>query len=61
MVDGYQQKDDAGIAACLKHFADVYKRQEKYLRGAEQQIAVLELFDGQQPDYHLHETAIFLL
>ena len=21
MVDGYQQKDDAGIAACLKHFA----------------------------------------
>lgn len=32
--------------------------EEKYLRGAEQQIAVLELFDGQQPDYHLHETAI---
>ena len=29
--------------------------EEKYLRGAEQQIAVLELFDGQQPDYHLHE------
>ena len=32
--------------------------EEKYLRGAEQQIAVLELFDGQQSDYHLHETAI---
>ena len=32
--------------------------EEKYLRGAEQQIAVLELFAGQQPDYHLHETAI---
>ena len=32
--------------------------EEKYLRGAEQQIAVLELFDRQQPDYHLHETAI---
>lgn len=32
--------------------------EEKYLRGAEQQIAVLELFDGQQPDYHLHEIAI---
>ena len=32
--------------------------EEKYLSGAEQQIAVLELFDGQQPDYHLHETAI---
>ena len=32
--------------------------EEKYLHGAEQQIAVLELFDGQQPDYHLHETAI---
>ena len=32
--------------------------EEKSLRGAEQQIAVLELFDGQQPDYHLHETAI---
>ena len=32
--------------------------EEKYLCGAEQQIAVLELFDGQQPDYHLHEIAI---
>lgn len=32
--------------------------EEKYLRGAEQQLAVLELFNGQQPDYHLHETAI---
>ena len=32
--------------------------EEKYLRAAQQQIAVLELFDGQQPDYHLHETAI---
>lgn len=30
----------------------------KYLEGAERQLAVLELFHGQQPDYHLHEVAI---
>lgn len=29
-----------------------------YLEAAERQLAVLELFNGQQPDYHLHEVAI---
>ena len=31
---------------------------EKYLNGAKQHMAVLELFNGQQPDYHLYEVAI---
>lgn len=31
---------------------------EKYLEGGKMQIAVLELFNGHQPDYHLYETAI---
>ena len=31
---------------------------EKYLRGARKQLAVLELFNGRQPDYHLCEVAI---
>ena len=30
----------------------------KYLDGAEKQLAVLELFNGTQPDYHLNEVAI---
>ena len=29
-----------------------------YLRAAERQIAVLDLFNGIQPDYHLYEVAI---
>jgi hypothetical protein len=29
-----------------------------YLEGAENQLRLLELFGGQQPDYHLHEVAI---
>lgn len=29
-----------------------------YLRAAQRQLAVLELFNGMQPDYHLHEAAI---
>lgn len=32
--------------------------EEKYLEGAKEQIAVLDLFNGEQPDYHLHEVAI---
>ncbi len=31
---------------------------EKYLKAAEEQLKVLELFNGKQPDYHLYETAI---
>ena len=32
--------------------------EEKYLRAGEEQLAVLELFNGFQPDWHLYETAI---
>ena len=32
--------------------------EEKYLQGAKKQLSVLELFNGIQPDYHLHEVAI---
>lgn len=32
--------------------------EEKYLEGAKIQVEVLELFNGMQTDYHLHETAI---
>lgn len=30
----------------------------KYLKAAERQIRILELFNGMQPDYHLHEVAV---
>lgn len=33
-------------------------KDEKYLRGAERQMAVLDLFNGMQPDYRLYEAAI---
>lgn len=32
--------------------------EQKYLEGAELHLSVLELFNGHQPDYHQHETAI---
>lgn len=31
---------------------------EEYFNGAKQQLNVLELFNGLQPDYHMHEVAI---
>ena len=31
---------------------------QKYLKAGERQMAVLDLFNGMQPDYHLNETAI---
>lgn len=31
---------------------------DKYLHAAEEQMRILDLFNGTQPDYHLHETAI---
>lgn len=31
---------------------------DQFLRGAEEQIRLLELFNGQQPDYRLHDIAI---
>lgn len=33
-------------------------KEEKYLKAAERQIRILELFNGMQPDYHLYEVAI---
>lgn len=33
-------------------------REQKYLDGAKEQMKVLELFNGLQPDYHLYEVAI---
>lgn len=33
-------------------------KNRKYLEAAEEQLKILELFNGIQPDYHLHETAI---
>lgn len=32
--------------------------EQRYLDAAKEQIAVLELFNGIQPDYHLYETAV---
>lgn len=32
--------------------------EKKYLEGGEEQLRVLELFNGTQPDYHLYEVAI---
>lgn len=32
--------------------------EEKYLKGGKEHMAVLELFNGLQPDHHLHEVAI---
>lgn len=32
--------------------------EERYLRAGEEQLTVLELFNGFQPDWHLYETAI---
>ena len=32
--------------------------EEKYLVGAKEQLNVLEMFNGLQPDYHLYEVAI---
>lgn len=33
-------------------------KEEKYLEAGRKQLAVLELFNGMQPDWHLHEVAI---
>ena len=33
-------------------------KEEKYLDAVKQHITLLDMFNGQQPDYHLHETAI---
>lgn len=48
------------VAPAVNILLSVYvlTKEEKYLRSAESQLAVLELFNGMQPDYHLNEVAI---
>lgn len=48
------------VAPAVSMLLQVYSitRDESYLEGARLQMRVLELFNGQQPDYHLYETAI---
>ena len=48
------------VAPAVHILLQVYKltKKEKYLKAAEEQLKVLELFNGNQPDYHLYETAI---
>lgn len=33
-------------------------KEEKYLSAGEEQLEILEMFNGRQPDYHLYETAV---
>lgn len=53
----YEQSIVAPVADILLQVYEI-TQEEKYLEGAGQQIAVLDLFNGEQPDYHLHEVAI---
>lgn len=53
----YEQSIVAPAAAIL---LEVYQITEdgKYLEAGKKQLAVLEIFNGMQPDYHMHEVAI---
>lgn len=53
----YEQSIVAPAADLLLQMYRVTK-EEKYLIGAKQQLEVLEMFNGLQPDYHMHEVAI---
>lgn len=53
----YEQSIVAPAASILLS-TYVLTKEEKYLRAGERQLAVLELFNGMQPDYHLYEAAI---
>lgn len=48
------------VAPAAQILLSVYllTKEEKYLAAAQRQVAVLELFQGMQPDYHLYEVAI---
>ena len=48
------------IAPAADVILQVYEitHEEKYLDGARLQMEMLDLFNGEQPDYHLHEVAI---
>lgn len=53
----YEQSIVAPAADILLQVYEI-TGEEKYLDGARRQLAVLDLFNGFQPDYHLHEVAI---
>ena len=53
----YEQSIVAPAVSCLLQ-AYEGTGEEKYLDGAKQQLEVLSLFNGRQPDYHLYENAI---
>lgn len=48
------------VAPSVIHLLNVYKltSDEKYLKGAEEQLPLLESFGGRQPSYHLNDIAI---
>ena len=53
----YEQSIVAPAAIYLEEMF-LLTREEKYQKGAEEQLKVLDLFEAFQPDYHLYETAI---
>lgn len=53
----YEQSIVAPAANLLLQMYKVTK-EECYLEGAVRQLKVLELFNGEQPDYHMYEVAI---
>lgn len=53
----YEQSIVAPAVSCLLQ-AYVITKKDEFLKEGERQLAVLELFNGCQPDYHLYETAI---
>lgn len=53
----YEQSIVAPAANILLQTA-LLTGEEKYLEGGRRQLAVLEQFNGIQPDYHLYETAV---
>lgn len=48
------------VAPAAIYMCELYRltEEEKYLSAAKEQLEVLELFQGLQPDYHLHDVAI---
>ncbi len=53
----YEQSIVAPAISCLIQAYDI-TRDEDFLEEAERQMEVLELFNGEQPDYHQYEVAI---
>ena len=53
----YEQSIIAPAADVILQTYEITK-EEKYLKGAKEQIEILELFNGEQPDFHLYEVAI---